>query len=275
MNYYCLVAGLPDLQINVTNNVPAMDTLLEELYATLTTKDLELLNLLRLKYDNRNLLAYLENKETKLNPLGTLSTTDWDELILLMNEEKKPKDKRLQPYMLKYYRTINDEKLAQAITFKEDFLSTLYYDFGARSKNQFVVDWFEFNLNINNILAALACRKHGFDIKTAIVGNNKVVDTIRTNINARDFNLSGMFEQLDTLVSISENPNLLDREKAIDKLKWEWLEDHTFFNYFTIECVLAFYLRCELIHRWNDLTLENGQAIFRQLITDLKKDVNL
>ena len=126
MNYYCLVAGLPDLQMNITNNVPAMDTLLEELYATLTTKDVALLNLLRMQYDNHNLLAYLENKEAALDPLGILSPKDWDELITLMNELDTPKDQRLQPYILEYYRTISDEKLAVNIASKEDFLSTFF-----------------------------------------------------------------------------------------------------------------------------------------------------
>ena len=274
MNYYCLVAGFPDLHINTTNNVPAMDALLEELCATLTTKDMALLNLLRMQYDNRNLLAYLANKEAALNPLGTLSQKDWDELITLMNELDAPKDKRLQPYILEYYRTISDEKLVANVTSKEDLLSTLYYDFGTHSQNKFVADWFEFNLNINNLLTALACRKHGFDIKQAIVGNNEVAKTIRTS-NTHDFNLSGIFEPVEAIIAISENPNLLEREKAIDNLKWNWLEEHTFFNYFTIERVLAFYLKCELLHRWDNLTLENGQAIFRQLLEDLKKDVKL
>lgn len=274
MNYYCLVAGFPDLQINTTNNVPAMDALLEELCATLTTKDMALINLLRMQYDNRNLLAYLSDKEAPLNTLGILSRNDWDELITLINEVDAPKDKRLQPYIVDYYRTINDEKLVTEIASKEDFLATLYYDFGTHCRNKFVADWFELNLNINNILTAISCRKHGFDIKQAIVGNNEIAQTIRTS-NTHDFNLSGLFEQLDTLMAIAENPNLLEREKAIDNLKWNWLEEHTFFNYFTIERVLAFYLRCELLHRWDNLTLENGQAIFRQLLEDLKKDVKL
>jgi len=274
MNYYCLIAGFPDLQMNNTKHVPPMDTLLEELYATLTAKDAVGLDLLRMQYDNRNLLAYLSDKEAPLSTLGVLSQNDWDELITLMNEIDSPKDKRLQPYIFEYYRTITDEKLVTEIASKENFLATLYYDFGTHCKNKFVADWFEFNLNTNNVLTAISCRKHGFDIKRAIVGNNEIAQTIRTS-NTHDFNLSGIFDNIETLITIAEKPNLLEREKAIDTLKWNWLEEHTFFNYFTVERVLAFYLRCELLHRWDNLTLENGQDIFRQLLEDLKKGVKL
>lgn len=57
-----------------------------------------------------------------------------------MNELDAPKDKRLQPYMLEYYRTISDEKLTLMSPRKEDLLSTLYYDFGTHSQNKFVAD---------------------------------------------------------------------------------------------------------------------------------------
>ncbi|HKL95836.1 MAG TPA: DUF2764 family protein [Paludibacteraceae bacterium] len=274
MNYYFLIAGFPELQMDSTRNVPTMEALLEELYGALTEKDALQLDLLRMQYDNRNLLAYLVDKEAPLDPLGILSRNDWDELITLMDEVDMPKDKRLQPYILNYYRTITDEKLAAGISSKEDFLATLYYEFGTQSSNEFVANWFEFNLNINNLLTAISSRKHGFDIKQAIVGNNEIAQTIRKS-NTHDFNLSGLFEQVEAIMTIAENKNLLKREKAIDSLKWEWLEEHTFFNYFTIERVLAFYLRCELLHRWDDLTPENGQEIFRQLLDDLKKVVKL
>ena len=36
---------------------------------------------------------------------------------------------------------------------------------------------------------------------------------------------------------------------------------------------LAYYLCCELMHRWDNLTMEQGNEIFRNLLNDLKKDV--
>lgn len=274
MNYYCLIAGLPDLQLDQAKNLPSMETLLEELQGTLSAADAAWLRLLQMQYDNRNLLAYLADKNAPLHPLGTLTAADWAELMVLIDETDNPKDARLQPYMLTFLQAINDEKTRENIHSQEDFLATLYYDFGSKSENKFVADWFNYCLDINNILAALICRKHGLDVKQAIVGNNTVAKAIRKN-NTRDFGLTGIFDDLDALMLLAEEPNLLERERKIDQLKWNWLEEHTFFHYFSVERVLAFWLKCEMLHRWDNLTAENGQQIFRQLLDELKKDVKL
>lgn len=276
MNYYCYIAGMPDIQIDNAKSIPAQEEILDELKQILSKGDMALLNLLRLKYDNDNLLKYLDNRDAELNPLGTLTTQDWTELIDLIDnsDELNPaRDHRLLKYMLDFYTTIRNEQNEEKIEFHEDFLAALYYKYGMECKNKFVAEWFEFNLNINNILTALTCRKYGWDVKSAIVGDNIVAETIRNSVSARDFNLKTEIDYFDTLVSISETANLLDREHRIDALKWNWLEENTFFSSFSIEKVLSFWLRCELMHRWDNLSMEEGAEIFRQMINDLKKDV--
>lgn len=276
MNYYCYIAGLPDIQIDNQKSIPAQEEILDELKQILSKGDMALLDLLRLKYDNDNLLKFLANRDAELNPLGKLTSQDWAELIELIDnsDERNPvRDARLLKYMLEFYTTIRNEQSEEKIDFAEDFLAALYYKYGMQCKNKFVADWFEFNLNINNILTALTCRKYGWDIKSAIVGDNVVAETIRNSVSARDFNLKAEIDYFDALVSISETANLLDREHRIDALKWNWLEENTFFSSFSIEKVLSFWLRCELMHRWDNLSMEEGAEIFRQMINDLKKDV--
>ena len=276
MNYYCYIAGMPDIQIDNQKSIPAQEEILDELKQILSKGDMALLDLLRLKYDNDNLLKFLANRDAELNPLGKLTSQDWAELIELIDnsDERNPvRDARLLKYVLEFYTTIRHEQSEEKIDFAEDFLAALYYKYGMQCKNKFVADWFEFNLNINNILTALTCRKYGWDIKSAIVGDNIVAETIRNSVSARDFNLKTEIDYFDTLVSISETANLLDREHRIDALKWNWLEENTFFSSFSIEKVLSFWLRCELMHRWDNLSMEEGAEIFRQMINDLKKDV--
>ena len=276
MNYYCYIAGLPDIQIDNQKSIPAQEEILDELKQILSKGDMALLDLLRLKYDNDNLLKFLANRDAELNPLGKLTSQDWAELIELIDnsDERNPaRDARLLKYVLEFYTTIRNEQSEEKIDFAEDFLAALYYKYGMQCKNKFVADWFEFNLNINNILTALTCRKYGWDIKSAIVSDNVVAETIRNSVSARDFNLKAEIDYFDALVSISETANLLDREHRIDALKWNWLEENTFFSSFSIEKVLSFWLRCELMHRWDNLSMEEGAEIFRQMINDLKKDV--
>ena len=107
----------------------------------------------------------------------------------------------------------------------------IYYAYAMNCGNQFVSSWFEFNLNINNILAALAARKYKMDVSQVVVGKTDVSEMIRTS-NARDFGLSEMLEYFEQVLRISEIEELVEREKKIDLLKWNWMEDAVFFQLF-------------------------------------------
>lgn len=166
-----------------------------------------------------------------------------------------------------------DPETEETIELSEEQRATLYYEYGMKSRNKFVCEWFEFNLNVNNILTAIICRNNGWDIRKAVVGNNSVAESIRENSTVRDFNLKAILDYYPTLQQIIDTENLMEREQKIDALKWQWLEDNSFFNFFGIEKIISFYIRCSLLERWNILTIEEGERIFREIIDNLKKDV--
>lgn len=249
-----------------------MSTLKKDLMEQLSASDAGLLKLLFAAYDNTNFLAFLRNKEAALHPLGNLTTDDWQQLTTLMQEFEKPNDARLLPYFNTFFSNYVTDKLGSEGILEEDYMATLYYDYAMKNDNAFLRSWFEFNLNVNNILAAIACRKHGFDPKKFVIGQNEVAQAIRTS-NARDFGLHGMFDELEVVMRIAEEENLLEREKKIDALKWSWLEENTFFHYFSVEKVLAYVLKMEMIERWKMLSAEKGAKIFRDLLGSLKEGV--
>ena len=140
--------------------------------------------------------------------------------------------------------------------------------------NMFVSAWFEFNLNINNILVAFTSRKFKWDIASNVVGNTEVCEALRTS-SARDFGLSGEVDVFESLVKISEITELVEREKKLDALRWNWMEDAIFFDYFTIERIFAFLLKLEMIERWISLDKERGNQLFRSIIESLKNEVQI
>lgn len=273
MNYYCLIAGLPDIQAEDTKINVSLPELKDELLEQISASDAQLLKLIFAEYDNRNFLTFLSNKDAVLNPLGNISTADWLQLVSLMKDSESPKDQYILPYIQKFYAEISDEKNVLEGIIPEDHLAALYYEEALKSENKFLKKWFEFNLNVNNILTAIACRNHGLDQQTLVIGNNEVASTIRKS-NSRDFGLTGMFEQLDLVLRIAEENDLLEREKKIDALKWAWLEENTFFNYFSVEKVLAYVLKIQMMDRWKMLSMEKGGQIFRELLGNLKEGVS-
>ena len=89
---------MPDLQIDNPKSVPTLQNIIDDVTPLLSYWDLRAFTLLRNRYDNDNLLLFLKDKEADLNPLGTLSSKDWQEIIAIIDESNElnpAKDKRI------------------------------------------------------------------------------------------------------------------------------------------------------------------------------------
>lgn len=235
--------------------------------------DWQLLSLIFASYDNENLIAYLANKEAELNPLGNLNATDWNELLTLISETESPRDPRLNPYIINFVQTIGVENGLPEGVSKTDFLTSLYYAEAIGHSNDFVSKWYAYNLNLNNVLTAIISRKHGYNLQNAVIGDNEIANNLRQS-QAKDFGLTNLFADFELIHKISDEPDLMEREKKIDALKWNWLDDATFFHYFSIEKVIAYVLKLQLMERWQMLTIEKGREVFRHMLNQLKKEVD-
>ena len=120
----------------------------------------------------------------------------------------------------------------------------------------------------------MTARKYKLEVAKVPVGTNMVADALRTS-NARDFGLADDLEYYEQLVRINDTADLVEREKKIDLLKWNWMEDNTFFNYFTVEKIFVFLMKLEMIERWVSLDKDKGNEMFRQLIDQLKDEVQI
>lgn len=288
--YHCLIAGLPDIKLDDSKQVFSVLSFKEEVYKLLSRGDKKLINLFFLKYDNQNILRWLKNPlesdPSVLDDRGTISSELFMELIEAYKEGKKIK-KDIPSYMVDFLKTYakenlepekehesdEEEEVEKSPLSWEDRLSVLYYAYALKCGNKFFSAWFELNLNIKNILTAVTCRKHGLDNNLYIIGDNAVAESLRTS-TARDFNLSDDVEYLPELLRLAEETDLVSREKKVDVLKWEWLDDNTIFKVFDIESVFAYLLKIEMIERWTNLDRETGEATFRELIGAMKKDSN-
>lgn len=159
----------------------------------------------------------------------------------------------------------------------------------AECNNTFIKEWFAFNHDLNNILTAAICRKHNIDLHKQIRPENdgsgdtdnkgwsvssSVSEQILANPNAKDFGLKGTSPIVEEVLRIVAIENLLEREWAIDAIRQAWLEEHTLFNYFGIEKVLSYWLQNEILHRWDKLTMETGQRVFREMVDEMKQGVH-
>lgn len=270
--YYYLVAGLPDISLEDGKLSYTISDFRAESYGDLSAKDQALIDLFYLKYDHADLLSLLKDKDAVTQGKGNFSSEDLLQLIASVKEGEKP-DAKFPSYLYDFiaqYLALPADELYKA----ENLLASAYYAYAIKSKNPFIASWFEFNLNINNILAAFAARKYKMNVAEVIVGDTDVCEMLRTS-NARDFGLSETLDYFEPLQRLVETDDLVEREKKVDQLKWKWLEDASFFHYFTVERLFVFLLQLEMIERWVLLDKEKGSELFRQMIQNLKDEVQI
>ena len=274
--YYYLVSGLPDISLDDGKLAYTVADFRAEMEAALSAKDQKLIDLFFLKYDNANLLACLKEADAPLDPRGRITREEFEAVYKALKEEEKlPKNEAIPAYHVTFIQRYlaeeqSEQKGEKAQVSWEDQLAALYYEAAMKAPNPFVAGWFELNLNINNVLTAITCRKYGFDKSLYIVGHNEIAEQIRTS-NARDFGLSDAVEYLPELQRIAEETDLYARERKIDLLKWKWLEEQTFFKTFDLERVFAYLLQLEMIERWVNLDKARGEQTFRELVGAMKK----
>lgn len=216
--------------------------------------------------------------------LGQSAKLSFEKLLELLKEQMSPADFRFVEQLQKSASDADmielmqqdevQDRFHETTLSEEDFRTQLLYEQGMKSRNAFLRAWYEFNLNLNNVLAAAVCKKYGYDIEQVIVGDNEVAQLLRKGGVQKNTNLAAVLPELADIIAISNIQNMLQREQHIDALRWQWLEDNTRFKYFTVDNVLAYFLQATILHRWDGLNREQGEQIFRNLLTDLKKDVH-
>ncbi len=271
--YYYLVAGLPELTLEDSKLSYTVADFKMELYPALSEDDKKLIDLFYLKFDNANVLKLLKDKDAAIDPRGNYSAEELAEYISQLKDGDEVSDCVFPSYLSTFISEYFSLPVEEGFLY-EDRLAALYYAYAMKCRNQFVSSWFGFNLTINNILVALTARKFKMDIAPLIVGDTEVCEALRTS-NARDFGLGTEVDYLEQLVKISETEELVDREKKLDQLRWDWMEEATFFDYFTVERLFVFLLQLEMIERWISLDKEKGNQLFRSIIAALKDEVQI
>jgi hypothetical protein len=271
--YYYLVAGLPELTLEDSKLSYTVADFKTEIYSGLSSSDQKLIDLFYLKFDNANVLKLLKDKDAVIDLRGNFSAAELNEYIATIKEGGEVSAKEFPSYLSVFISDYFNTP-AESAVLHEDHLAALYYEYAMKCGNKFVSSWFEFNLTINNILIAFSARKYKWDVAQNVVGNTEVCEALRTS-GARDFGLSGEVDCLEQLMKISEITELVEREKKLDSLRWNWMEEATFFDYFTVERIFAFLLQLEMIERWIALDKEKGNQLFRSIIDALKDEVQI
>lgn len=261
-NYYYIIAGLPDLTLDQGKLQFGTPELREELKEGLSERDYALFQHLLLAYDNINLLAVMRKAEKE--EVVEEGIYLWDTLELALDQPEL-----LRPYMTKFIQSQQSETPLHPHLSPENELTTFFYEEVLTLKYDFLRKWFDFELNLKNALLVLIAKNYEIPYDNQIIPANKAANKIARS-NARDLGITSEFPWIDKLLQITEQTDLLARERAIDLMRWEFLDEYNTFKYFSLEVLLAYYIKLSIIERWLKLDKATGEEMFRQLLGDLQ-----
>jgi hypothetical protein len=270
-NYYCLIAGLPDITHDDKKLHFSLVKLREYLKEELHPKDFRLVELFYYPFDNLNLLNILFSKGKDWDERGILTSEQIEQIIHPKSFQEA--DRTLYPdHIFEFARLLHTkEDMEEKLGYFESlqYLTSEYYLNMLQSPHAFIRQVTDYKVNTGNILLALNGRKHQLPFESGLIGNNLVTGALQKN-RTRDFGLSIDYPEIEQLIQLYEGDNILERELRLDYRFWNFLDEITFFHYFTLERVLAFTLKIFMVERWFLLDYEKGQVMFNQLLKEIE-----
>ena len=272
-NYYCMIAGLPDIDLQDTKPGLSIEDMREQCEQQLTEHDRKLLFYFFLHFDCINLVKLLKNPEAQIDQWGNFSLDQLRDLITSATELNFNVH-RYPAFMSIFAReyAFNKDKAGY---FPEDEMAFLFLDYAIKTcPNRMMRRWYKLNLDITNILTAMLARVQGWSVGDFIKGEGEVQEMIREN-KTKDFNLSHELDYIPELMKIVEEEDPVRKEKMIDAFKWIWLDERTFFEPFSMEAVFAYLCKLEMQERWAKLDVEQGKETFQKIIDDLRSEAKV
>ena len=152
--------------------------------------------------------------------------------------------------------------------FNDKELGNDFYAAALKHRNRFLREYFRFDLNLRNAkvryLNAQLGREPDQDVMTG-------EDPEAEDVDIDGFRFTGgEFEEAPKVDAILSGTDLVAREKGLDDILWDKIDNLAIFHYFDIEAVLAYIAKLHIVTRWLNLDEEVGRDVFRRLLKDVR-----
>ncbi len=296
--YYYLVATLNEFTLSGDSSQLDFLAIRNEIVSRLSKKDEKLLCQVLSYWDIQNFLNALNLRDTQFSIIGNYTREEIAETKKIYveilekiekqnslnnseeveeeivedaeNNDKHSDSVELLDVFKTVFRALQDSKFAKRKhidTTKDisNLLFTQYYSQLDNSGKKFIREWSNFDRNVKNLSAAYEARRVNKAIDSYIIGDDKIAETIKQNSSLEDFGLSEIDWTTEILKIISMS-DILKKERALDNLRWQFLEKITIFEYFNINFIISYVLRLTIVSRWLLLDEKIGREMFDKLV---------
>ena len=249
MKYYFLASYLPEILRDDIKIRVSLGDLLEERFH-IPEPDWKEIELVFLGRDVLVLEKLLSGKTVSISH-SLFSVEFWQDQIKSAKEGPE--------FVLDFLRSTD----LRSVGFKEiDRLYAGYFLHAlGTTANEFVRDYFIFQQNLRNVVAALRARQKGLDPSEYLIGEGEVVNILSSS-TAEDFGLSLEFPWIESLIK-AETPH--ERQAMVEQIQWDYLDEHAGPDPFDFRVILAYLLKLEILERQLALSEDKGMEIVRRL----------
>ena len=280
--YYYLVATLNEYSLSGDSKQMDFLSIRQEILDNLSSTDQKTVKSVLSYWDIQNLLNVLDNRVSQYSYIGNYSQQEIAELAQWYNDlvelsaktaeerdamlEQEPKtyDVVLSGVFAEVFKSI---EAAEADDLKPiaTMLFECYYSKLEKSKNKFVKQWGEFDRSVKNLSAAFEARKHSLEAQQVLVGSGFICKSIIENFKVEDFGLNEQ-EWVAEILKLLSSDDIIKKERGLDLLRWNKIDDLTTFSYFNLDFILGYILKLTMIGRWSQLDEKSGRAMFDTLV---------
>lgn len=243
-SYYSFIAGLPDLEFD-----PGSDAGLPSLYPgvlqdMLPAKELEWVRVLWLRKYHLKVIAWLsgESNGEDLPP----------ELPVESFHSSNEAFHTLPIYLRQLVCWKENDRSNLPASRVAHRLQTLYFRELLSSENHFMQKWGEWELNRLNFLAAVRSEAQGKEKRQQLIAGNGYFELLQEFAITQKI-IHTEFAAAAKLESLLSGSNLLEREKEMDRLSWEAIDEINRFEYFSIDVLLGYFQKVLILERWKDI----------------------
>lgn len=141
--------------------------------------------------------------------------------------------------------------------FDSDKLNKEFYLKALESNNAFIRGFFLYDLCVRNERVEYL-NKH--------LGRPQGTDTL--NILDEDFE----FEDSAKTAEVLAKSDILERERALDDLMWAKIDELCAMDVFSINVILGFTAKLQIVARWLKLDPQTGRELFKQLVDEIRNN---
>ena len=140
--------------------------------------------------------------------------------------------------------------------FDKDHIGYEFYKDALSHRIGFIRDFFQFDLNVRNQKVRYL--------------NNALGRSPEKDILSMQDPEAPEFKEQARLQAILEGNDILARERGIDDLYWDKIDELTLFDYLNFDRILGIIAKMMIIRRWLILDEETGRAMFKKLVDEVR-----